>query len=67
VTIYLGQEANLKLRPALRTQLRPGAVVVSHDFDMGDWQPETVRQLLDESGMVRTLYLWRITGRQPGP
>jgi len=67
VTIYLGQEANLKLRPAIQSALRPGARVVSHDFDMGDWRPEAVRQLLDESGMVRTLYLWRITDRQPGP
>ena len=67
VTIYLGQEANLKLRPAIQSELCPGARVVSHDFDMGDWRPEAVRQLLDESGMVRTLYLWRITGRQPGP
>lgn len=66
VTIYLSQGANLKLRPALQTQLRPGAVVISHDFDMGDWRPEAVRQLLDESGMVRTLYLWRITARQSG-
>lgn len=66
VTIYLGQEANLKLRPALQTQLRPGAVVISHDFDMGDWRPEAVRQLLDESGMVRTLYVWRIAARQAG-
>ncbi len=63
VTIYLGQEANLKLRPALQAQLRPGAIVISHDFDMGDWRPEAVRQLLDESGMVRTLYRWRIEDR----
>jgi len=66
VTIYLGQEANLKLRPAIQSELRPGARVVSHDFDMGDWRPDAVRQLLDESGMVRTLYLWRIADRQPG-
>ena len=66
VTIYLSQEANLKLRPAIQSALRPGARVVSHDFDMGDWRPEAVRQLLDESGMVRTLYLWRIPGRRPG-
>jgi len=64
VTLYLGQEANLKLKPAIQTQLRTGARVVSHDFDMGDWRPESVRQLLDESGMVRTLYAWRIDGRR---
>jgi SAM-dependent methyltransferase len=64
VTLYLGQEANLKLKPAIQTQLRTGARVVSHDFDMGDWRPESMRQLLDESGMVRTLYAWRIDGRR---
>jgi SAM-dependent methyltransferase len=66
VTIYLSREANLKLRPALQAKLRPGARVISHDFDMGDWRPEAIRPLLDESGMMRTLYLWRITGRSPG-
>lgn len=67
VTIYLSREANLRLQPALQSQLRPGAVVLSHDFDMGDWRPEAVRQPLDESGRPRTIYLWRIAGRQPRP
>jgi len=60
VTIYLSRDANLKLRPAIRTQLRPGARVVSHDFDMGDWSPDVVRPLLDEAGITRNIYLWRI-------
>ena len=60
VTLYLGQEGNLKLKPAIRTQLRPGARVVSLDFDMGDWRPGATHQLLDEAGMIHTLYLWRI-------
>ncbi len=67
VTIYLSREANPGLRSALRIQLRPGAVLLSHDFDMGDWRPEAVRQLLDESGRTRRIYLWRIAGRQPRP
>ena len=66
VTIYLSRDANLKLRPAIRTQLRPGSRVVSHDFDMGDWAPDVVRPLLDESGMTRNVYLWRI-GTPPKP
>jgi SAM-dependent methyltransferase len=65
VTIYLGREANLKLRPALQSQLRPGARVVSHDFDMGDWAPDAVQQVLEESGITKTLYLWRITRPKP--
>ncbi len=65
VTIYLSQEANLKLRPAIQTQLRPGGRVVSHDFDMGDWRPEAIRPIVDEGGLVRALYLWRIEARKP--
>jgi SAM-dependent methyltransferase len=63
VTIYLSRDANLKLRPRLQSQLRPGARVVSHEFDMGDWAPTAFRQLPDESGLPRTLYLWRIPPR----
>jgi tRNA G37 N-methylase Trm5 len=55
VTLYLLPEVNARLRPRLRAQLRKGARVVSHDFDMGDWTPdETVTQ----SGSI--LYLWRV-------
>ncbi len=60
VTIYLSREANLRLRPRLRAQLRPGARVISHEFDMGDWAPSAFRQLSDDSGLPRTLYLWVI-------
>jgi hypothetical protein len=48
---------NLKLRPRLWSQLKPGARVVSHAFDMGpEWPPE---QTIDVGG--RTIYLWTIT------
>jgi hypothetical protein len=39
VTMYLLPEVNLQLRPAL-LQLAPGTRIVSHDWDMGDWQPD---------------------------
>ena len=66
VTVYLSQAANLKLRPRLQAQLRPGARVVSHEFDMGDWQPNGILRVRDESGGVRILYLWRIESPGPG-
>jgi SAM-dependent methyltransferase len=40
VTLYLLPELNLKLRPKLLAELRPGARVVSHLFDMEDWKPD---------------------------
>jgi ubiquinone/menaquinone biosynthesis C-methylase UbiE len=58
VTLYLLPSLNLKLRPKLWRELKPGTRVVSHDFDMGDWVPEQ-----KVSVASRTVYFWRITGK----
>ena len=39
VTIYLLSGINMKLRPKLLAELKPGTRIVSHAFDMGDWKP----------------------------
>ena len=41
VTLYLTPSLNLRLRPKLLAELRPGARVVSNNFDMGDWAPDS--------------------------
>jgi precorrin-6B methylase 2 len=58
VTLYLLDTLNLKLRPKLLAELKPGTRVVSHAFNMGDWKPE-VQQEIDG----RTIYLWTIPKR----
>jgi hypothetical protein len=45
LTMYLLPSVNLQLRPRLFTELKPGTRVVSHDFDMGDWQPDNQTDL----------------------
>ncbi len=40
VALYLTPELNLRLRSKLLADLKPGARIVSHDFDMGDWKPD---------------------------
>jgi len=40
VTLYLLPSVNLKLKPKLFKELKPGTRIISHDFDMGDWKPE---------------------------
>jgi SAM-dependent methyltransferase len=40
VAMFLLPEVNLRLRPRLLAELRPGARIVSHAFDMGDWRPD---------------------------
>lgn len=40
VAIFLLPELNLRLRPKLFRDLKPGTRIVSHNFDMGDWEPD---------------------------
>jgi ubiquinone/menaquinone biosynthesis C-methylase UbiE len=60
VTLYLSDRLNLLLRPKLLRELRPGTRVLSHDFLMGDWQPEQMVKIPWETNLYRTVYLWRI-------
>ena len=62
VTLYLLSSSNLKLRPQLTSQLRPGARVVSHAFSMGDWEADQVDRFTDTRGNTRTLFLWNHDG-----
>lgn len=55
VTLYLLSSINLKLRPKLLEELKPGTRIVSHSFDMGDWKPEYTEKV-DGS----TVYYWTI-------
>lgn len=58
VILYLLTHLNLKLRPQLLEQLKPGTRIVSHDFDMGDWTPDQVMHIPIEADEIATLYYW---------
>jgi SAM-dependent methyltransferase len=60
VTLYLLSFANVQLRPILEKQLKPGARIVSHNFGMGNWEPDRVDSFRDSHGGTRTLYLWQV-------
>ncbi|MBD2258790.1 methyltransferase domain-containing protein [Pseudanabaena sp. FACHB-2040] len=53
VTLYLLPELNLQLRPRLLEELQPGTRIVSHAFDMGDWEPDEVVRVGSQ-----TIYYW---------
>ena len=64
VTMYLLPEFNMRLRPSLQA-LKPGTRVVSHDWDMGDWQPDrtTVLPVPDKAvGREKSskVHLWTV-------
>jgi protein-L-isoaspartate O-methyltransferase len=58
VTLYLLAASNVKLRPILTKQLRPGARIVAHNYPIGDWEPDVVDTFVDAAGTTRTLFLW---------
>lgn len=45
VTLYLLTESNSKLKPLLEKYLKPGARVVSHDFEIRGWRPTRVEEV----------------------
>jgi len=47
VTLYLLTTVNEKLRPKLERELRVGARVVSHDFEVPGWKPVRVENVRD--------------------
>jgi tRNA G37 N-methylase Trm5 len=63
VTTYLLSASNLKLRPILTKQLKPGSRIITHNFSMGDWAPEKYETFNDATGRSRTIYLYRADGK----
>lgn len=70
ITMYLLPEVNMKLRPGL-LQLQPGTRLVSHDWDMGDWEPDqtVVLPVPDKKVGLEKLsrvHLWVVPARVEG-
>jgi precorrin-6B methylase 2 len=59
VTLYLLTSSNERLRPVLEAQLKPGARVVSHDFEIRGWKAEKIEKMMVE-GRPHMIYAYRI-------
>ncbi len=71
VTMYLLPEVNLKVMPRLLQDLKPGARVVSHDYDMGAWLPDETIELPLAEKMIgpvghSRVHLWLIPANARG-
>ena len=62
ITLYLLPDLNVKLRPKLWNELKPGTRIVSHQFEMGAWKPE---KRLESNG--RTIYFWTVPAKDKQP
>ena len=73
VTLYLMPHLNLRLRPIL-LNMPPGTRVVSHSWNMGEWQPDeavlspsmTVRMFPDKKFRRSMIYMWIIPANVSG-
>ena len=59
ITMYLLPSVNMKLRARL-LDLKPGTRIVSHDFDLEDWQPD------QKSTVRKNVFLWIVPARAGG-
>ncbi|MBI3936834.1 MAG: class I SAM-dependent methyltransferase [Betaproteobacteria bacterium] len=71
VTMYLLPNLNVRLRPKLLRELKPGARVVSHDYHMDDWLPDASATLKVPEKTVGTrgvsyVYLWIVPANVGG-
>jgi len=59
VTLYLMRMSNEKLKPNLLKELRAGARVVSHDYEIPGWKPIRIERLLVHQ-RTHTIYVYRM-------
>ncbi|APU31580.1 methyltransferase [Ectopseudomonas alcaliphila JAB1] len=61
LTMYLLSTVNMRLRPVILDTLKPGTRVVSHAFNLGDWEP-------DQSDVINgsSVFLWVVPAKVAG-
>jgi len=72
LTLYLLPGMMERLRPKLVKELRPGARIVSHDFDLGEWKPDrsvdvqTPEKYEISGSWTSTVHLWTVPAAVEG-
>jgi SAM-dependent methyltransferase len=66
VTMYLLTSVNLRLRPKLLAELKPGTRLVSHSFDMGEWKPDKTSLVETSYGDQRDVHFWIVPANVGG-
>lgn len=61
LTLYLFPEINMKLRPIILDEMKPGTRVVSHAFTMGDWEAD-----VHETVEGKHIYFWVVPAKVQG-
>jgi len=62
VTLYLTTTANMKIKPKLERELKPGARVVSHEYEIPGWTPVLIDEFVEDSRyrlLTHKIWLYR--------
>jgi len=62
VTLYLTTSANDKVKPKLESELKPGARVVSHDYEILGWRPVRIDNFCENPRLgypSHTIYVYK--------
>jgi hypothetical protein len=61
VTLYLLPESNGLLRPKLEKELRPGTLVVSHNYTIPGWEAKEIgsEKIKDGLDKEHSIYLYK--------
>lgn len=62
LALYLLPDINVKLRPRILNEMQPGARIISHNYSMGDWLPDTARHL----DARHSIYFWVVPANVGG-
>ncbi len=65
LTLYLLNSVNLRLRPKILEELKPGTRVVSHDFSMGKWEADQKADLMVDY-RIHNVYFWVVPANASG-
>jgi len=66
ITMYLLTSVNLRLRPKLLAELKPGTRLVSHSFDMGEWKADKTSLIETSYGDTRDVHFWIVPANVSG-
>lgn len=61
VALYLFRELNVRLRPRLFRELKPGTRIISNTYDMGEWRPDDMGRI-----HIKMYYYWVIPANVAG-
>ena len=65
ITLYLLPSVNLKLRPRILKEAKPGTRIVSHDFNMSEWSSDKDSMVFDDEE-AHAVYYWIVPANLTG-